>query len=105
MYDGKVPHPGTPCPGWGTTLSPREDTSTVRIIIDTTQPITDTDRAILTTLLGGTPHKPTPTQNVTEQIAARVAQATKPPAAVSDAKRPVTQQAGVRTRESTTDDT
>lgn len=83
----------------------------MRLVIDTTQPLTPTDRALLRALLDDTPtthHRPA--TRTTDHITAAIQEKTAPPArrptsVAADAKRPVTDQVGVRTRESTPDDT
>lgn len=76
------------------------------ITIDTTQPVSDIDRAILSALLGNRPvgvptpaHTPraapvVPASTFQERLAA--AQSAKPRGAMEEARLPVTQQAGVR---------
>lgn len=84
----------------------------MRLVIDTTQPLTDTDRTLLRALLTDTPTPPTtghrPTARTPDQIAATINDtipaARRPTSTAADAKLPVTAQAGVRTRESTPDD-
>lgn len=85
----------------------------MRLVIDTTQPLTDTDRTLLRSLLADTPTPPTttghrPTARTPDQITAtlqdNIPPARRPTATAADAKLPVTAQAGVRTRESTPDD-
>lgn len=84
----------------------------MRLVIDTTQPLTDTDHTLLRALLNDTPTPPTsghrPVARTPDQIAATINDtippARRPTATAADAKLPVTAQAGVRTRESTPDD-
>lgn len=84
----------------------------MRLVIDTTQPLTETDRTLLRALLADTPtpvssgHRPV--TRTPDQIAATINDtipaARRPTSTAADAKLPVTAQAGVRTRESTPDD-
>lgn len=84
----------------------------MRLVIDTTQPLTDTDRTLLRALLTDTPTPATtghrPTARTPDQITATINDtipaARRPTATAADAKQPITAQAGVRTRESTPDD-